>query len=49
LSRLDGDLRRDADVADLRARADRIYQAHGHGGMAQLAGDFLRRHGDFVA
>jgi putative glycosyltransferase (TIGR04372 family) len=49
LLRLDGDLRRDADVADLRARADHIYQAHGHSGMAQLAGEFLRRRGDFVA
>ena len=49
LSRLDGDTRRDADVADLRARADRIYQAHGHFGMARLAGDFLRHHRDFVA
>jgi putative glycosyltransferase (TIGR04372 family) len=48
LSRLDGDTRRDADVADLRARADRIYQAHGHFGMARLAGDFLRHHRDFV-
>lgn len=49
LSRLDGDLRRDADVADLRTRADRIYQANGHLGMARLAADFLRQHGDFVA
>jgi hypothetical protein len=47
-SRLDGDLRRDADVADLRVRADRIYQARGHLGMARLAADFLRQHGDFV-
>jgi putative glycosyltransferase (TIGR04372 family) len=49
LSRLDGDTRRDADVAELRATADRIYKARGHFGMAELAGDFLRRHGDFVA
>jgi putative glycosyltransferase (TIGR04372 family) len=49
LSRLDGDTRRDAELADLRARADRVYQAHGHLGMAQLAHDFLRHHQDFVA
>jgi putative glycosyltransferase (TIGR04372 family) len=51
LAQLDGDANAagDADVADLRARADRIYRAHGHFGMARLARDFLRRHGDFVA
>ena len=49
LSRLDGDPGRDADVTDLRARADRIYQEHGNFGMAVLARDFLRRHGDLIA
>jgi putative glycosyltransferase (TIGR04372 family) len=51
LAQLDGDANAagDADVADLRARADRIYHAYGHFGMARLARDFLRRHGDFVA
>ena len=49
LSRLDGNTGDDADVADLRARADRIYESHGHFGMAKLARDFLRRHGYFAA
>ena len=49
LSRLDGDPGRDDDVTDLRARADRIYQEHGNFGMAALARDFLRRHGDLIA
>ena len=49
LSRLDGDAGRDADVAELRTRADRIYQSHGHFGAARLGRDFLRRHDDFVA
>ena len=48
LSRLDGDAGPDADVAELQARADRIYQLHGYFGAAGLARDFLRRHGDFV-
>ncbi len=39
----------DADVAELRERADGIYQAHGHCGAARLARGFLQRHGDFVA
>jgi putative glycosyltransferase (TIGR04372 family) len=49
LLRLDGNAGHDADVAELRARADRIYQAHGHFGMARLGTDFLRRHGDLIA
>lgn len=49
LARLDGDAAADADVADWRARADRIYQDHGHFGTGRLAADFLRRRGDFVA
>jgi putative glycosyltransferase (TIGR04372 family) len=48
LGRLDGGASSDADVADLRMRADRIYEAHGHFGMAKLSRGFLRRHGDFV-
>jgi hypothetical protein len=46
---LDGDLGRNNDVTDLRARADRIYQEHGNLGMAALSRDFLRRHGDLIA
>ncbi len=49
LTRLDDGSGPDADVADLRARADRIYQSHGHFGAALLARDFLRRHGDLIA
>jgi putative glycosyltransferase (TIGR04372 family) len=49
LSRADADPGRDDDVAGLRARADRIYQEHGNFGMAALARDFLRRHGDLIA
>jgi hypothetical protein len=48
LTRLDGGASSDADVADLIARADRIYQSHGHFGMARLAAGFLRRRGDFI-
>ena len=48
LLRLDGNAGHDADVAELRARADGIYQGHGHFGMARLGRDFLRRHGEFV-
>ena len=48
LTRLDG-ANSDADVADLHARADRIYQSHGHFGMATLACGFLRTHGDLIA
>ena len=49
LERLDGVSGSDADVAELRMRADRIYQSHGHFGMARLAAGFLRRHGDLLA
>jgi hypothetical protein len=48
LTRLDGGASADADVADGRMRADRIYEAHGHFGMARLARGFLRRHGDLI-
>jgi hypothetical protein len=37
LTRLDGGSSSDADVADVRVRADRIYQSHGRFGMAKLA------------
>jgi putative glycosyltransferase (TIGR04372 family) len=49
LARLDGDPGCDDDVAGLRARADRIYQEHGNFGMAALAREFLRCHGDLIA
>jgi putative glycosyltransferase (TIGR04372 family) len=48
LSMLEGDLCSDADVADLRARADHIYQAHKQFGAATLAADFLRRYRDLI-
>jgi putative glycosyltransferase (TIGR04372 family) len=48
LAGLDGEAGNDAEAADLRARAERIYQADGHAGMAHLAAAFLRHHGDFV-
>jgi putative glycosyltransferase (TIGR04372 family) len=48
LSRLDGDPSDETDVADARARADRIYQENEHFGMAALSRDFLRRHGDLI-
>ena len=44
-TRLDG-ASSDADLEDLRTRADRIYQSHGHVGMAQLSRGFLRRYRD---
>ena len=40
LLRLDGNAGHDADVAELRARADGIYQGHGHFGMARLGPRF---------
>ena len=48
LSRLDGDSGHDADVVELRARADSIYQLQGHYGLAKLARGFLRRHRDLI-
>ena len=47
-TRLDG-ASSDADLEDLRTRADRIYQSHGHLGMAQLSRGFLRRYRDLIA
>jgi putative glycosyltransferase (TIGR04372 family) len=49
LSRTQGDVDVDGDIADLRARADRLYESHGHFGGGLLARDFLRRHGDLIA
>jgi putative glycosyltransferase (TIGR04372 family) len=49
LTRLDGAERYDRDVEELQARADRIYQSHGHDGMATPARGFLRRHGELIA
>jgi putative glycosyltransferase (TIGR04372 family) len=48
LARLDGSLPHSADVADLRARADRIYEEHGVFGMSPLAGDFIQHHCDLI-
>jgi putative glycosyltransferase (TIGR04372 family) len=49
LERLDGTLSQDADVADMRARADQIYQTHDAFGMGILAAGFLRRHRALIA
>jgi putative glycosyltransferase (TIGR04372 family) len=48
LTRLDRGASSDADVVDVRVRADRIYQSHGRFGMAALSHGFLRRHGDLM-
>ena len=48
LARLDGSLPPSADVADLRARADRIYEEHNVFGMSPLAGDFIQHHRDLI-
>jgi putative glycosyltransferase (TIGR04372 family) len=48
LARLDGNSDDDAEVAELRSRADRIYQAHDALGMGILPRDFLRQQADFV-
>ena len=37
------------DVDELRARADRIYDASGVVGMGQLAGAFVRRYATLIA
>ena len=49
LTRLDGAQRSDPELAELQARADRIYQSHGRCGMATLAGGFLRAHDALVS
>jgi putative glycosyltransferase (TIGR04372 family) len=47
--RLEGGASSDAELEDLRTRADRIYQSHGHIGMAQPSRGFLRRYRDLIA
>ncbi len=49
LARLDGAVSASNEVSELRLRADEIYGSHGVFGMGQLAGEFLRRHGNFIA
>jgi hypothetical protein len=48
-TRLDGGASSDADLEDLRTRADRIYHSYGHVGMARLSRGFLRRYRDLIA
>jgi putative glycosyltransferase (TIGR04372 family) len=48
LARLDGDAIDNADVADLRERADRIYQLRGSFGMGRLSRGFLQRYRDMI-
>jgi putative glycosyltransferase (TIGR04372 family) len=47
-ARLDGDSGQRAETAQLRARADSIYESHSVVGMGELARDFLRRHDDLI-
>jgi putative glycosyltransferase (TIGR04372 family) len=47
LTRLDGNEGEDAE-AELRTRADQVYESHHAIGMAQLARDFLRRHSSLI-
>jgi putative glycosyltransferase (TIGR04372 family) len=49
LARSEGNMDCSAEVADLRARADQIYQAEGAFGGGQFAAAFLRRHADIIA
>jgi putative glycosyltransferase (TIGR04372 family) len=49
LDRLDGNSQPDTDVDELRAHADRIYDASGVVGMGQLAGAFVRRYATLIA
>lgn len=48
LARMDRTLPENSDVADLRARADRVYQACGAFGMSALAADFIQRHRELI-
>ncbi|HEY6618716.1 MAG TPA: TIGR04372 family glycosyltransferase [Steroidobacteraceae bacterium] len=48
LARLDGRAEADDETAELRSRANRIYNASGIVGMGQLAREFLRRHADLI-
>ena len=47
LMRLDGNASEDAE-AELRTRADQVYESHHAIGMAPLARDFLRRHSSLI-
>jgi len=49
LDRLAGRTSLDPQLAQLRARADRLYESHGLAGSAQLAAEFVRRHADLIA
>jgi putative glycosyltransferase (TIGR04372 family) len=49
VQRLDGAASQSPQIADLRARADQIYQAHGAFGMSALAADFIQRHQNLIA
>ena len=48
LDRLDGQSSEDAEVAEMRSRADRIYESHDAFGMAALTCEFLRRHRELI-
>jgi putative glycosyltransferase (TIGR04372 family) len=48
LERLDGEPQADVEVAVLRERADRVYEAHKITGMAQLSREFLRRYSELI-
>lgn len=48
LDRIDGNSPPDAEADELRARADRIYNASGVVGMGQLAREFVRRHASLI-
>lgn len=47
--RLDGDLPDDAELSELRSKADRIYDLHESFGMGRLARDFLHRYRNLIA
>jgi putative glycosyltransferase (TIGR04372 family) len=48
LARLDGRAEPDDKTAELRTRANRIYNANGIVGMSQLAREFLHSHADLI-
>jgi len=47
-ARLDRSVSADTEISELRLRADQIYGSHAVFGMGQLAGEFLRRHSNFI-
>jgi putative glycosyltransferase (TIGR04372 family) len=49
LARREAESSEDAEAAELRLRADKIYQSHGVVGMSELPREFLRRHSDLIA